>query len=80
MALSVDRRAALVQLAARATSGIPVSASNVGALKAWRADANEAEAAQIDALLDPDAPEPDVAYTAGQRRAAVYNAEQGGAA
>ena len=80
MALSVDRRAALVQLAARATSGIPVSASNVGALKAWRADANEAEAAQIDALLNPDTPPPDVAYTAGQRRAAIYNAEQGGAA
>ena len=80
MALSVDRRAALVQLAARATSGIPVSASNVGALKAWRADANEAEAAQIDALLNPDTPPPDVAYAAGQRRAAIYNAEQGGAA
>ena len=80
MALTTDRRAALVQLAARATSGIPVSPSNVGALKAWRADANEAEAAQIDALLNPDAPEPNVAYTAGQRRAAVYNEQQGGAA
>ena len=79
MALTTDRRAALVQLAARATSGIPVSPSNVGALKAWRADANEAEAAQIDALLDPDTPPPDVAYAAGQRRAAVYNEQQGGA-
>ena len=80
MPLSTDRRAALVLLAARATSGVPVSPSNAGTLRAWRIDANDAESQQIDRLLDPGAPEPAAAYTAGQRRADVYNAEQGGAA
>lgn len=80
MPLTTDRRAALVLLAARATSGVPVSPSSAGTLRAWRIDATEAEAAQIDALVSPGAPEPNAAYTAGQRRADVYNAEQGGAA
>ena len=80
MPLSTDRRAALVLLAARATSGDPVSPSSAGALRAWRIDATEAEAQQIDRLLDPGAPEPNAAYTAGQRRADVYNEQQGGAA
>ena len=72
-----------MQLAARATNGVPVSATAAGTLKAWRLDASEAEAAQIDVLLHPDVPAPTAgtaAYAAGQRRADIVNAQQGGAA
>ena len=82
MPLSVDRRAALVQLAARAVNGVPVTPTAAGTLRAWRIDATEAETAQIDLLLHPDVPEPTAAataYAAGQRRADIANAQQGGA-
>ena len=82
MPLSTARRAALVQLAARATNGVPVTPTTAGTLKAWRLDASEAETAQIDLLLDPAVPEPTAAttaYAAGQRRADIANAQQGGA-
>lgn len=73
MALTTDRRAALVHLAARATNGAQINPTTAGTLRAWRLDATGAEKAQIDALTHPAAPE----YNAGQRRAAAVNAQQG---